>query len=195
MENIFKISEKNHNIAWEIIDDTDIFNLWNSEGARVNIVGSLITGLMMKHRDIDLHIYSKNISMEKAENVMKKLAAHKNVKTTTIVDLTDTEEKCLECHAIYTDNENQNWQLDMIYIEEGSRYDGYFEHVSERIKQVLTPKTRETILKLKYETPDDMKIPGIEYYKAVIEDGITTFHDFLKWRNSQNHSGIIEWCP
>lgn len=53
----------------------------------------------------------------------------------------------------------------------------------------------KTILKLKYETPDDMKIPGIEYYKAVIEDGITTFHDFLKWRNSQNHSGIIEWCP
>lgn len=71
MENIFKISEKNQNIAWEIIDDTDIFNLWNSEGARVNIVGSLITGLMMKHRDIDLHIYSKNISMEKAENVLK----------------------------------------------------------------------------------------------------------------------------
>jgi len=58
----------------------------------------------------------------------------------------------------------------------GSYYDGYFEQVAERISAVLTPEIRETILKLKYETPDTEEIMGIEYYQAVIQDGI---HDYL----------------
>lgn len=37
---------------------------------------------------------------------------------------------------------------------EGSRYDGYFERVAERISAVLTDEMRLAILKLKYETPD-----------------------------------------
>jgi hypothetical protein len=37
----------------------------------------------------------------------------------------------------------------------GSRFDGYFENVAERIKAVLTPEKRRTVLELKYLTPDN----------------------------------------
>ncbi len=83
----------------------------------------------------------------------------------------------------------------MIHILKGSRYDGYFERVAERIATVLTPETRNTILQLKYETPDTEKIMGIEYYQAVIQDGIRTYADFIKWRENHPTNRIIEWIP
>lgn len=66
--------------------------------------------------------------------------------------------------------EGELWQLDMIHIEKGSRYDGYFEEVARRISAALTDETREAILRLKWETPDTEKIAGIEYYMAVLRD-------------------------
>lgn len=74
------------------------------------------------------------------------------------------------------------WQMDMIHIQEGSRYDGYFERVAERISAVLTDEMRLAILKLKYETPDTEKIMGVEYYQAVIQDGVRSYPEFEEWR-------------
>lgn len=195
LENIFEISQKNQDTAHRIIEDLDIINLWQSSGAKINLVGSLKMGLMMKHRDIDFHIYSKNISVSKTSEILDKLSKHPRISNIRLNDLINTEENCIECHADYKDFDNNIWQIDMIHIEEGSKYDGFFENIAERILEVLTPEIKAAILKLKYDTPDDMKIPGIEYYKAVIKDGITTFPEFLKWRRHQNNSGIIEWCP
>lgn len=195
MENILEISQKNQDKAWRIIEDINIINLWQSSGARINLVGSLKTGLMMKHRDIDFHVYSKNISVSKTSEILNKLSKHPRISNITIKDLIKTEENCIECHADYIDFENNIWRIDIIHIEEGSKYDGYFENVAERILKVLTPEIKETILKLKYETPENIIISGVEYYKAVIKDGIKTFPDFLKWREKRNNSGIIEWCP
>ena len=41
-------------------------------------------------------------------------------------------EACIEWHAWYQNEENELWQMDMIHIREGSRYDGYFEKVAQR---------------------------------------------------------------
>ena len=49
-------------------------------------------------------------------------------------------------------------QIDMIHIRKGSRYDGYFEKVAERISSVLTDEIKRTILQLKNETPESEKI-------------------------------------
>ena len=71
--------------------------------------------------------------------------------------------------------ENEEWQIDMIQILKGSQFDGYFEYVAERIKAVLTPETRRTIQELKYLTPDNEHIMGIEYYQAEISDNVRTY--------------------
>lgn len=47
---------------------------------------------------------------------------------------------------------------------------------------MLTDERRQAILRLKFTTPDDVKIAGVEYYKAVIRDGIRNYADFEKWR-------------
>ncbi len=63
--------------------------------------------------------------------------------------------------------DNTPWQIDMIHILKGSRYDGYFERVAERIATVLTPETRNTILQLKYETPTPKRSWGSNITKLL----------------------------
>ena len=83
----------------------------------------------------------------------------------------------------------------MIHIRKGSRYDGYFEHVAERISAVLTEETRNTILQLKYETPETEKIMGVEYYQAVLQDGVRDYAEFKAWREAHPVTGVLEWIP
>ena len=59
-------------------------------------------------------------------------------------------------------------------------YDGYFEKFAERLSAVLTEETKYAILKLKYETPESEKIMGVEYYVAVIRDGIRSYEEFME---------------
>lgn len=76
-----------------------------------------------------------------------------------------------------------------------SRYDGYFEEVARRISAALTDETREAILRLKWETLDTEKIAGIEYYMAVLRDGIRSYPDFVRWREAHPLTGVAEWMP
>lgn len=193
MADYLTISSQNQKKAFEIIKELNIEKLWKSIGARINLVGSLKMGLLAKHRDIDFHIYTKGLDITQSFLVMSQLATHPKIKKIEYTNLINTEEHCIEWHALYEDDEKNIWQLDLIHILEGSTYDGYFEKVAENISSQLTAETRNTILRLKYETPENEKIMGIEYYKAVIQNNITNFEDFQNWRKAQNLSGIIEW--
>lgn len=50
----------------------------------------------------------------------------------------------------------------MIRISRGSRYDGYFERMADRVCEVTTDEMRETILRLKFAPPRG-KDHGVEY--------------------------------
>ena len=193
--NIFELAKRNQQKAWEIIEDTRIVRIWEGIGAKVNLVGSLRTGLLMKHRDIDFHIYTSPLDLSASFRAMAELAENTSVKKIEYTNLLHTAEACIEWHAWYKDMEGELWQMDMIHIQEGSRYDGYFERVAERISAVLTDEMRLAILKLKYETPDTEKIMGVEYYQAVIQDGVRSYPEFEEWRRLHPAVGVVEWMP
>ena len=193
--NILELAKRNQQKAWEIIEDTRIVRIWEGIGAKVNLVGSLRTGLLMKHRDIDFHIYTSPLDLSASFRAMAELAENTSVKKIEYTNLLHTAEACIEWHAWYQDMEGELWQMDMIHIQEGSRYDGYFERVAERVSAVLTDEMRLAILKLKYETPDTEKIMGVEYYQAVIQDGVRSYPEFEEWRRLHPAVGVVEWMP
>lgn len=195
MKQIEEIAAKNQQKAWEIIRDTNVIGTWQDAGATINLVGSLKTGLLVKHRDIDFHIYTEKLSVTDSFLAMMKLAQHPRIKRIEYGNLIDTDEKCIEWHAWYEDDCQNLWQLDLIHIEKGSTYDGYFEKVAERISVLLTEETRQAILLLKYETPETEKIMGIIYYQAVIQGGVRTYAEFAEWLKCNPTDGIIEWMP
>ncbi len=195
MKDILELAERNRRKAQEIIAALDIEGAWRSVGAEVHPVGSFRMGLLMKHRDIDFHIYSAPVDLSDSFLAVARLAAHPSVGKIECVNLLHTDEACVEWHLQYRDPADDLWQIDMIHIQKGSRYDGYFERMADRITSALTEATRETILRLKYETPDDEHIMGIEYYQAVIRDGVDTYARFEEWRKRNPVTGIVHWMP
>ena len=193
--NILDIARLNQQKAWKIVENSGVIQAWESIGAEVNLVGSLRTGLLMKHRDIDFHIYSSSLSLSGSFQAMAKLAENPFIRKIECVNLLYTIEECVEWHAWYQEPDDELWQIDMIHIRKGSRYDGYFEKVAERIGLLLTDETRLAILQLKDETPETEKIIGVEYYQAVIRDGIRNYADFQEWRKQHPVTGVVEWMP
>lgn len=190
-----ELAAQNEKRAWEIIKDTNTVDIWASIGAKVNLIGSLKTGLLMKHLDIDFHIYSSPLCISDSFAAMAKLAENKAIKQIQYINLMDTDEKCIEWHAWYEDCDGKRWQIDMIHIESGSQYDGYMEKVADRITKVLTPELKQTILRIKYDTPDTDNVMGIEYYQAAIRDGVKNYTEFQEWREKNPVKGVVDWIP
>lgn len=184
---------KNETHAHAVIRKSGIIPAWKNIGAEINLVGSLKIGTLGKHPDIDFHTYTPELDIRQSFAVMAQIAQNPQARRIEFVNLADTEECCFEWHIWFDDNNGTLWQIDIIQIKRGTKYDGYFEKQAEEIKAAMSEEMRQTIIRLKFETPDNFKIASIEYYKAVIQDGITNFDDFMKWRKSHNFEGIITW--
>ena len=64
--------------------------------------------------------------------------------------------------------------------------------MAERISAVLTDEMRLAILKFKNtKTPDTEKIMGVEYYQAVIQDGVRSYPEFEEWRRLHPVVGVV----
>ncbi|MEI3037865.1 MAG: hypothetical protein V8T90_02220 [Victivallales bacterium] len=195
MEDLLRSAAENQAKAWEVIRDNGIIAAWESAGAEINLVGSLKTGLLMKHRDIDFHIYSNPLRLADSFRAVETIAERPGVRRVEFVNLAATEEACFEWHVQISDREGVLWTVDMIHIQRGSRYDGWFEKVAERICECMTPEQKLTILRLKNETPESDTVMGIEYCQAVIRDGVRSFAEFAAWRKANPANGIVPWMP
>lgn len=180
--------------AHEVIRLSRVREAWESIGAKINQVGSMSMGLLMKHRDIDFHIYTDSLDPAESLKAISQICANSNVTRMEYRNLAATQEACLEWHIWFNLNGGE-WQIDMIQILAGSQFDGYFEHVAARINNVMTPDMRRNILELKYLTPDCEHIMGILYYQAVIADGVRSYNEFSVWLKSHQVKGINLWHP
>lgn len=195
MKDIIAISEAVHKRACEIIKDMNFLSIWESVGAEVHIIGSAKTGLMMKHRDIDINVYSEPLNVSESFRAMAKIAENPAIKRVEYNNNTDPEGNHIEWHAWYYDTETGLWKIDILHILKGSAYHGYMEKLTERMIQVMTPEMKRTILQLKYDTPEDVRIHGIEYYQAVIRDGVKSYDELIKWRKENPEGELIKWMP
>ena len=194
---ILKIAGQNCNYAMEVLNRTGLIIAWEKIGATVNIVGSLKSGLMMKNLDIDLHIYTEKVNIEESFSVMQKLAESLSLREINYINLTDTDEECIEWHTRYEDWNGKIWKFDMIHIRKGSKYDGVVERTTEEIVRKLTPELKQTILQIKSEIPSGETIPGIEIYMAVFSGKARNFEEFKEWRKSHplTMSDSLVWQP
>ena len=181
--------------AWEIVNETGVVEIWQGMGAKVNPVGSLAMGLMMKHRDIDLHIYSDPFSIEDSFKAAGRLAQVAGIQNMTYINALELEDRCLEWHATYFTAVGEEWKMDMIHIRKDSVYVGYFEKVAERVKALLTDETRHAILAIKQALPDGENVIGIRIYRAVLEGGVRDIQTFHQWERAHPLDGIERWMP
>ena len=192
---IIELAEQNQQNAWKLLDETGIIPAWERIGATVHLVGSLKSGLLMKSRDIDLHIYTGKLDITESFSVMQELAERLKLKEIQYKNLVHTEEECIEWHVLYEDQELHTWKFDLIHIRKGSKYDGVVENVTAAIAKLLTPGLRETILRIKYEVPDGVMIPGIEIYHAVFTGDVRSYEELERWRQEHPLTNSSDWLP
>ncbi|GAB6908545.1 conserved hypothetical protein [Desulfosarcina cetonica] len=195
MKNIIETSKKMQREAWSVIEHTDVIKIWSSIGATINLVGSLKTGLMIKNRDIDFHIYTHPFKLADSFLAISKLAENRRIKTINYSNLLEAEDRCIEWHAFYEDRDGKTWQIDMIHILNESPYAGYFENVAERISNALTHDMQEAILRIKNTIPIERKVMSIQIYQAVIEGGVRDVEAFWRWKEQNPNDGIVTWVP
>lgn len=181
--------------AAEVLRNSKVLEAWESIGGRVRGVGSFRSDLMMKHRDIDLHVYTDALDVSRSLAALGPVIASGRTIGLTYVNGAETSEHCLEWHLRLSDEDGEDWKIDMIQILAGTRYDGVMEDVADAVMDAATPEVRKRILALKNACPDDLNICGIEYCKAVIADGVTSWRQFLKWRKDNPPETLMDWCP
>ena len=195
MSQILEIAAAAQQRAWDVVNQLNVLETWSSIGATIHLVGSLKTGLLIQHRDIDFHIYTAPFSLSDSFLAMARLAEDPGIMSIRYKNLLQAVDRCIEWHAIYKDGSGDAWQIDMIHMRSDSPYAGFFERVAERISAVLTPETREAILTIKYAIPVEKKVRGIEVYRAVIEAGVRDERSFWEWRAGHSEKGIVTWMP
>lgn len=193
-QEINELAATNQKKAHKILKESGIAEIWKEAGCRVNLIGSLRMGLLALHKDIDLHVYSKNISEESSFAITACVAKLRGVTEIKCINGLHTDEHCMAWHIFYR-YEGEIWQFDIIHIEESSRYDGFFEKMADRIIEVMTQAQKETILRLKFETPAGKDYHGVEYYEAVISDGIDNLNDFEEWVINHRKKSSYYWIP
>lgn len=192
---ILKLAKQNQQAAWNVLEDTAIIPAWESIGATVHLIGSLKSGLLAKSKDIDLHIYTDELDIAKSFSVMKGLAERLALKEIQYRNLIHTEEECIEWHALYEDRAMNTWKFDIIHIRKNSKYDGVVENVTTAIINRLTPEIRKIILQIKFDVPDDVKIPGIEIYHAVFTGNVRSYKELEQWRKTNPLTNSLDWLP
>lgn len=190
---ILELALHNQQTAWTILEHTGIIPAWERIGATVHLVGSLKSGLLAKSKDIDLHIYTDKLDVAESFSVMQELAKRLSLKEVQYKNLIQTEEECIEWHALYEDEELSTWKFDMIHIRRNSKYDGVVENVTTAIMNRLTPELRKTILQIKFDVPDGVQIPGIEIYHAVFTGGVRSYEELEQYRKTNPLTNSLDW--
>lgn len=193
--NYLEQTEKATKRAYEVLEASGVISIWENAGAEVRLVGSLRMGLLAKHRDIDLHVYSCGITEETSFAIAAQMAKNPRVIEIKCLNGLYTDEHCIAWHLKYKMHDDEVWQIDIIHIEKGSFYDGYFERMADMIKERLGPDIKNTILSMKYETPDTEEIHGVEYYEAVIADGVRTLPELREWLKIRRAKPFYYWLP
>lgn len=192
---INNLATVNQKKAHEVLEESGIENILKESGCRVNLVGSLRMGLLASHRDIDLHVYSSGITTTSSFAIIAKIAKNPKVTEIRCINGLHTDERCIEWHLYYQASDDAIWQIDIIHIEEGTEYDGFFEKMADRIAEIITPEQKNTILRLKFETEEDKDYHGVEYYEAIISNGITTMSEFENWVTEHRKRPPYYWIP
>ena len=97
-------------------------------------------GTLMKHKDIDFHIYTSPFRISDSFLAMARLAENPLIKRIEYGNSLDTEEQCVEWHAWFQDPDNELWQIDMIHIVKGP----VMTVISRKWPNVGEPYTRRT---------------------------------------------------
>lgn len=133
---------------------------WNNSGlaevcshyGEVKLGGSMMWGLMLDHRDIDLNIFTPNLERSKALDCWREIMDTKALDRCTFSDrVTRRKEGANQAYGFVilgkTDAQDVNWNLDIWIVNQEPQQNLELENL---LKTEMTEDKRAIILELKY---------------------------------------------
>ena len=172
--------------ARAVMADLDLLALLGRSGTPVH-TGSSALGLMVR-RDIDVTTTCPALDAAAVFDLGRPLAAHPRVRQLTFRNDTGhwrTEDEYpdgLYWLVEYVSEAGATWTLDLWFIAEGTT-----QHDLEHMKTLpgrLDDETRAAILRIKsamHERPEAERVSGYSVYEAVLDHGIRTPDEFLRY--------------
>lgn len=191
---IFEQEERTRVTAHQILHELKLIERWQEVGKPI-LVGAAAYHLMM-NPDIDMEIYCAAPDASAGFQVLAQCVKHPNVISAKYVNLLDKEDQGIYYQIKYRHDDGTEWKLDM-WLMAHDHPGPCARDLVEPLKAALTEETRRSILEIKQQIQrsSDVQAPSIQIYEAVIDHGIRSFDEFLRWKAEHGREGLTSWKP
>jgi hypothetical protein len=89
----------------------------------------------------------------------------------------------------------QDWSIDTWFVSRGP-FAYHTDRFADAMCARLDNELRLRILEIKYKGHcNNLRLRGIDIYKAVLRDGIETYDEFEKWLEKNPSERLDPWMP
>ncbi|HYG56741.1 MAG TPA: hypothetical protein VD902_01545 [Symbiobacteriaceae bacterium] len=158
------------------------------------VVGAVAHELVV-HPDIDMEIYMDQVRIADGFWVLEAWARHPRVTHCRFANHLDGPDQGLYWQVRFRDEQDVEWKVDMWSVAH-DHPGPWGRALVAPLRRALTDETREAILLIKEALLDRHgEFPSLWIYRAVVEGGVRTTEEFLRWFAREYEPGLSSWVP
>lgn len=183
--------------ALTILDRTYLLGRWSSIGS-VELVGSVALNVVVKP-DIDVAVFVDEFSPRRGFEALLPLADDPTLQEIAYVDARRQPINGLYWKMVIVED-GEPWQIDIWALTRDRDQDSEEEvkRATRLQAQAISqrPEARATILRIKHTARDlGELVHGRWLYEAVVDYGVTSYDEYLRWMDGQDARERSTWIP
>lgn len=191
MNRLMRAAQKKEQ-AYAILEELQLLEKWRSIGD-CYVVGATAYNLIVTP-DIDIETFCDNPEPSKIMSTLASLVCHPNVIELKYHDYTQQDFQGHYFKLIYLKKEIE-WTIDM-WLFSNERQGALSRDLVPYMTTYLTVQNREAILAIKEALIlRQLDFSSIFIYQAVMEFGVQTIDEFLKWTETHPTTVPFHWQP
>jgi hypothetical protein len=194
---ILQAAEVRRDQALRILERMDLLGRWSTIG-NVELVGSVALNVVVKP-DIDLAVFVDDLSPRRGFAALVPLTDDLTVEEITYVDARRQPINGLYWKMLVAEDD-EPWTIDTWMLTRDREQDG--EEDVRRATRLQArainqrPEARATIIRIKHEArARGQLVHGRWLYEAVLDGGVKTYDEHVKWMGSQDARERSTWIP
>ncbi len=186
-------AEKRFVTAMSILDELRLLERWGRIGNPC-IVGAMAYGLQVAP-DIDMEIFCDRPTVQAGFALISACVQDPRIRRARYANELDGPDQGIYFQLRYRHESGEDWKLDM-WLVANDHPGPLSRDLVEPMRRALTDETREAILSIKEQgLARKAKVPSIDIYRAVLDDHVRTYKEFVAWQQGAKPAGLTFWRP
>lgn len=190
---ILRQAEIRQEQAYQAIKKLGLVERWEKVGKPV-LVGSMRFGAMVS-ANIDMEVYTDAPLPHVGFAVIGELAETPGVTEIRYLNAMDGPDQGLYWFIQYEDGSGVTWGIDVWLVAHDHPYAYVADRLAAAMEKRLDAESRRRILSIKRDLPQELKVRGVDIYKAVLKDGVETAEAMVAWLEKNPPEVMELWHP